>query len=65
MRHLLDWKPVMTFDRLFRSLKDKARKPVFRDANDLNDRELSDIGLPRPGRRSFEHAPVEVPNDRI
>lgn len=55
----------MTFDRLFRSLKDKARKPVFRDANDLNDRELSDIGLPRPGRRSFEHAPVEVPNDRI
>jgi hypothetical protein len=56
----------MIFGRLFRPAKDDGRRPVLRDASDLAERDRIDIGLIGPAtRRSFEHAPVEVPNDRI
>ena len=63
---LLHWGSVMLIGRLFSGSKENVRKPAYRDIRELPDRELSDIGLIRlDRRRPFDHAPVEVPNDRI
>jgi hypothetical protein len=56
----------MVFGRLFRFHKEDGRKAAYSDPRNLAERDLADIGLMRPAfGRPFEHAPVEVPNDRI